>query len=367
MNKNEFFPLSYCSGRSETLARLGTLYEHRSREQICAIFDVPTEEMRRFRDGHEDGFQDYPNPVERITFWDAHLAERKAVEDDSVPTVYLSEMDQGLYGGLLGGDVRFLCDTQTAWISSMVSPLFDRIEDATGLKLDREHPWWRRYIEQLDVFTAAAAGKFGISHYILVDSLNLIFECIGATKTYLALMDAPNRVAKLIEFAYDFNVAIHEEFFKRVGLLAGGTCSNMIGWCAGRVVSESVDPFHMMSVDDFEKWGRGPVQRIFDHFDGGCLHIHANGRHLLEPVTSIRDLKAIYLGDDVGFPPAFEVLDELKARVGNVPVVVRVKQNEFAAALDAHTLVGGVLYRITNSPDADTANRTMDRVREYVT
>ena len=34
----------------------------------------------------------------------------------------LSELDQGLYGGLLGGDVRFLAHPENGWISSMVPP-----------------------------------------------------------------------------------------------------------------------------------------------------------------------------------------------------------------------------------------------------
>ena len=83
LNENNPFPLSYCSGRSETLARLGSLYEHRSQEQICAMFDVPTEAMRRFRAEHKDEFCEVPNPAERIMFWDAHLAERAKVSEST--------------------------------------------------------------------------------------------------------------------------------------------------------------------------------------------------------------------------------------------------------------------------------------------
>lgn len=86
---------------------------------------------------------------------------------------------------------------------------------------------------------------------------------------------------------------------------------------AGRVISESVDPFHMTSVEYFERWRREQLEQIFAEFDGGVTHLHGNGRHLLEAVSSVRGLKAIALGDDRGFPPAFDVLAGLKRRAGH--------------------------------------------------
>ena len=139
----------------------------------------------------------------------------------------------------------------------------------------------------------------------------------------------------------------------------------MAQWLRGRVVSESVDPFHMTSVDYFERWGREPVERIIGRFDGGVLHIHGNGRHLLEAVSTIRGLRCIYLGDDKDIPFAFDVLSGLKARVGDMPLVVGVEYPAFVDALRARRLPGGVYYRVSGVPDADTANRCMDLVRAW--
>ena len=359
------FPLSYCAGGWETLRRLRRLYEDRAADQVCAVFDFPTAALERFGRAHPAGFCEYPDLAERARFWDEHLAERGRAGDDFLPAAYLGECDQGLYGGLLGGEVRFLSDPGTGWISSMVPPLYAELSEAEPLTFQPGGTWWRRWTEQLDVFGRAGAGKFGISHLILIDSLNFVFELVGATKTYLAVLDDPRRVRRAVEFAFDLNVQVHEEFFRRVGLVAGGTCSNMIGWGRGRIVSESVDPFHMMSVADFEAWGRGPVERMFDHFDGGVLHIHGNGRHLLEAVAGIPSLRGIYLGDDKGYPPAFSVLAELKRRCGGVPLVVGVGYERFVGALDRGELLGGVQYVVGGVPGLDAARRQMDRLRDF--
>jgi len=172
-------------------------------------------------------------------------------------------------------------------------------------------------------------------------------------------------VRKTIDLAFELNVMVQDTFFAAGVLINGGTCSNMAQWIPGRVVSESVDPFHMTSVDTFEQWGREPVERIMGHYDGGVVHIHGNGRHLLEAVSTIRGLKAIWLGDDLGYPSAFSILPEVRRRVGNVPLVVSCRFDEFLQAIEGGSLTGGVLYHISGVPDSTAANRLMDRIRDY--
>jgi len=365
VRKNETQPLAYKPTLDDVVARLRSFYERRSPERIFAVMKVPGRALAEFRARHPEGFCDYPDPAERIDFWDRLWAERAAIEDDSVPAAYLSEMDQGLYGGLLGGDVQFMTHPESGWISSMVAPLLDDWSEFDRLRFDPGHAWFARYLHQLDTFVAAAAGKFGVSHFILIDGLNFAFELVGATRTYLSLDEHPGRVRQAIAFAFELNVAVQNAFFERVPLVRGGTCSNMVQWIPGRIVSESVDPFHMTSLDCLEEWGRRPVERILARFDGGVVHIHGNGRHLLEAVAGFRGLKAIFLGDDRGYAGAFDVLGDLQRRTGDMPLVVEVDFERFTQGLDQHRLPGGVLYQVSGVPDVATANRRMEEVRAY--
>ncbi len=357
--------LAYKPAAEEVFARLGELWNRRAADRIFATMSVPSQALAEFAARYAEDFCDDPDPSERIQFWEKHFAERAALDDDSIPAAYLSEMDQGLYGGLLGGKAQFLAHPENGWISSMVAPILRDWPEFESLRFDPASAWFGRYLRQLDVFAAGAAGKFGVSHFILIDGLNFVFELLGATRTYLSLDEQPDMVRRAIDFAFDLNVKVHEAFFDRVGLLAGGTASNMVQWIPGRIVSESVDPFHMTSVACFERWGREPVERILGRFDGGVLHIHGNGRHLLEAVSTIRGLKAIYLGDDRGFPRAIDVLGRLRNRTGDVPLVVSVDYAEFVERLDRRELPGGVLYQVAAAPDIATANRLMERVRAY--
>lgn len=359
--------LKYKPTAAEVVGRLRSLYDRKASDQTFATFKVPSAAIDHFAKEYSEGACDAPNLDERIAFWDRYLAERTRLEDDSIPSAYLSELDQGLYGGVLGGEVEFMAHPDNGWISSMVAPLLDDWSEFDALTFSESSPWFQRYLRQLETFVQGAGDNFGISHFILIDSLNLVFELVGATNTYMSMIETPELVRRAIDFAFDLNVKIQDTFFEKVGLLAEGTASNMVQWVPGRIVSESVDPFHMTSVDYFETWGREPVERILGRFDGGVLHIHGNGRHLMEAVSTVRGLKAIFLGDDRGFPNAFDVLGEIQTRTGDVPLVTSVDVNDFVQKLDAHELPGGVLYHVTGADSIDTANRIMECVREYRT
>lgn len=361
--------LAYKSNAAETVQRLTALVERRAPDRIFALFRTPSEAMRRFIQTHQTAFSlEYPDPGERVRFWDELLAERSALEDDSIPYAYPSEFDQGLYGGLLGGDVRFLCMAEegwnsSGWISSMIPPLLRDWSEFDALRFDEHHPWWVRYVSQLELMSEAARGKFGVGHFTAIDSLNFVYELVGGTNTYLSLYEAPDMVRKAIDFAFDLNVKIHRTFFDIVPDLDGGTCGFVLPWIPGRVLCESVDPFHMTSVADFERWGFEPIERIFREFDGGVLHLHGNGGHLLEAVCRLPGLKVLRLSKD--WPGVIETLGELRRRGGDTPLTVDVDYPEFVEALSRHTLPGGVFYNVSGEMDVSASNRCMEMVRSY--
>ena len=131
----------------------------------------------------------------------------------------------------------------------------------------------------------------------------------------------------------------------------------MASWVPGKIINESVDPFHMASVDYFVKWGKEPLERVLAQYDGGVVHVRMNGVHLLEPVSAVVGLRAVAFFDECGYPSAFGQVAELKRRASGMPLVVSASFDEFSVALKEHRLTGGVLYKVSDVPDNDTANQ----------
>ncbi len=358
--------IAYKKCANDVIERLKPLYDRKATDRIFADFQIPSKTMEAYRREHREGYTTYPDPLERARFWDSLLKEKMLSEDDTIPNAYLSEFDQGLYGGLIGGEVQFLDDPGIGWISSMVKPMYQELgEFRVPEKVDTSHHWFQTYLKQLEVFAEVSRDKFGISHFILIDSLNFVFELVGATKTYLSLFENPEKVREVIDFAFGLNVKVQEAFFEHTPSYMGGTFSNMVQWIPGRIVSESLDPFHMTSVEDYEIWGKEAVERMFAHFDGGVLHLHSNGRHLLKAAADLKGLKAIYLLDEKDNPLAFDELPVLKKQAGDVPLVVAVEGHVFEDHLKRQSLYGGVFYVVNSDRDVDGVNRVMEQVRRY--
>ena len=117
----------------------------------------------------------------------------------------------------------------------------------------------------------------------------------------------------------------------------------------------------------FEQAGRKLIERLISYYDGAVIHVHANGYgHLLPYVSTIKNLKAIMLGDDPYNPRAIDVIDTILPQCGDVPVTLHtVPYLDFVDLLSKHKLPGNVLYYVSDVPSISAANRTMDKVREY--
>lgn len=349
----------------EAICRLGNLYLGKNLNGICAKMEIPNKYIEQYKKENTNGDSEYPNIEKRAEFWENVLSIYSELDDDSLPNCYMSELDEGLYAGLVNAETRFLNDVSTGWISSMAVPFIKDLKDTYNFVLDEDNLWFKRYINQLHVYTQRAKGKFGISHFILVNGLNFLFELRGATNTYYDVLENSKEVQKLMDFSFDLNLWVQNIFFKTVGLYDGGTCSNMAQWIPGRIISESLDPFHMTSVDMFEEWGKGQIQKIFDCFDGGVIHLHSNGHHLLESAARLKGLKCIYLLDEQFTDPIYTKMDKLVDKRNNIPLVINIPFEVFTEKLLKKELPSNIFYIVTGVSDVKNANLVMKDVKSY--
>lgn len=128
----------------------------------------------------------------------------------------------------------------------------------------------------------------------------------------------------------------------------------------------SADAYHLANPDFYYCWGEPHLHKLLNHFGGGLLHLHSNGRHLLEHVRKLKHLICIYLIDEPWSPRAYDLLTDLKKKAGDVPLVIGCGFDEFERDLTAGRLPGNVLYYLVKgAPSVAAANRLMKKVRAY--
>ena len=350
----------------EAVARLGNLFSGSGGDCVCAFLKRESPALRKFAETHPGGETVYPDPEERLAFWSEYLAEDRELEDDSLPCAYLSEFDEGLYAGLLGGEVRFLNMSEMGWVSSMAVPKFagKPVEDLLSLRMpEDDHFWMKRYLHQLRAFRRGAEDRFGVSHLIVCDAVNLLYELRGATQTYWDLADDFDICRKVMDFSTELCQKVQDLYFEEIGLYRGGTFSNLCGWLPGKVIAESMDPYHLSGPAPFYEYGKEYIERMFSHYDGGIVHIHANAYFLVRQAAELQGIRAISLLDDPYNPPAYLQLERITADRGSVPLTVNVPYEWFVDRLKKKALIRNILYVVEGVPGFSEANALMKQVK----
>lgn len=355
--------LAYKLNADDAVERLSDLWSRQAQDRVFAHTPIPTTALRHYLHSHTDGPTCYPDPEKRIRFWDAHLAETAQVEDDWLPIAYLSEFDQGIYAASVGAPIHYMMHSDIGWVSSMTPPILEDISRVGELRIDPDADIIRLLDQQLRVYAEAARGRFGVAPFIVIDAMNFVSELRGATRAFEDTFDHPEETRWLMDFAFDLNVFIQKRVYDALDRFAGGSFVNMGSWAPGTPVLFSVDAYHLARPDFYYQWGEPHLQKLLDRFGGGLLHLHSNGRHLLEHVSKLRGLVCVYLIDEPWNPRAYDELALRKAQAGDVPLVVDCRADEFLRDLDTGRLSGGVLYNVSGLQTVSEANDLMKRVR----
>ena len=169
--------LSYKPNFHEVQTRLRSLWGRQAEDRIFATMAVPNPALARFAAAYPHGPCADPDVAQRTAFWDDFFRHRAAVDDDAMPAAYLSEFHQGLYGGLLGGTSASWPTRQPAGFPPCSLPLLGRlVRGSTASGFDAGHHWWRRTRGSSGRLVDAGRGRWGVSHFILIDGLNFVFE-----------------------------------------------------------------------------------------------------------------------------------------------------------------------------------------------
>ena len=72
------------------------------------------------------------------------------------------------------------------------------LDEALGIRLDPDHPWFRKYIDFAEALVRAANGRFPVGHSPEVGPTDLHGIFRGHTESILDLADEPEKSALLL-------------------------------------------------------------------------------------------------------------------------------------------------------------------------
>ena len=293
----------------------------------------------------------------------AHLRDSLS---DLIPLAYPTyNFGESIWSALLGGEITFSGTDTATWSHCMTPPIKD-LKKFKFPPIAPQNPWLMKMQEVTDYFVKNIEPVCDVTPFIVDDCINLLVELRGASAAYTDLYDYPEIISRFVDWSVDVNMQVFDAQSKLLTEFTDASIGEhpLRKYSLSRMPHFGIDAYGMCNAKIYEQYGLEQHQRMVAHYGGARMHIHGNGRRLCELVALIKGLNCCLMGDDVGFPPAWTVVEELKKRMHPVPIEVAIPREAFLKGLKEKTLPGGVMYRL-GAQSLSEENEIMGQVFEY--
>jgi len=193
----------------------------------------------------------------------------------------------------------------------------DETRSAQAIRFSPDNPWFRRLLAVQEAVVAHAAGRYPVSMSHLRGPTDILSAMLGSQPFLTALMDEPERVARLAQGAAQVWRAVAAAQEAVVPAYRGGYAIRQFGlWSPGRSVWLQDDTSSMMSLRHYRRTFL-ELMRTMSVYPFGVLHLHAPSLHIAETLADLPNIRAINVYFDspaVTLQTALPALQRLQAR-----------------------------------------------------
>ena len=182
-------------------------------------------------------------------------------------------------------------------------------EALQDVRLDREGPWFHKYLAFAQALVAFSDGRFPVSHGAFVGPSDLLGLLRGHTQGIVDLVDQPERAGALLERFGDIFVEITEVLWDQVPLWHGGYFDGMYQlWAPGPIARLQEDASGVYSPALYRRFLQPIDRRIAQHFPNCFIHLHSTSMFLLDAFLEIEELGCLEINNDALGPPLEEMI-----------------------------------------------------------
>jgi len=186
-------------------------------------------------------------------------------------------------------------------------------EEAAGIGLDRESPWYKKYMEFIDVLVERSASRYPVSHGTLVGPLDYMVNIRGHEQAVIDLMLEPEKASPMLERMGDFFIDITRDAWKRIPRFYDGWFDAQYQiWAPGPICRLQEDAIAVLSPDLYNRLLKPIDERISNTFPSAFMHLHATSMIVLDHILEIDKLRCLEVNNDVGGPPVSWLIPYLK-------------------------------------------------------
>ncbi len=165
-------------------------------------------------------------------------------------------------------------------------------EEALKVRLDPDHPWFRKYIDFAKALTRKADGRYPVSHGAELGPTDIHALLRGHNESILDLMDYEKESSELLWKLGDIFRDFTQELWKHIPLYHGGYFDAQYQlWSPGPIVRMQEDATAVYSPDLYRKLVQPIDRMIASNFASSFIHLHSTSMFLLEAFLEIEEIR----------------------------------------------------------------------------
>jgi len=164
-------------------------------------------------------------------------------------------------------------------------------DELRDIHLDRDNPWYRKYMAFIDTLVHRSAGRYPVSPSPLIGPSDLAAMLRGHTQFVLDLVSEP-RCQDLLQKLGDVFVEITRAAWARIPLFCGGYFDAQYSlWAPGPIARLQEDATGLFSPSLYRKVLQ-PVDRMAARqFTHAFMHLHPTSLFLLDAFLEVEEIR----------------------------------------------------------------------------
>ena len=226
-------------------------------------------------------------PQEWLDDYDRLLREGEEVQDDMLRGACPIQVAFPCFiPAILGCKIRVLPSNVLG--EEMILPW----EEALEKRLERQSPWFEKYMEFALALVDRAEGRYPISHGAELGPTDLHALLRGHNESIFDLLDEPEESARLLMHLGHLFVEFFQESWKRLPLFHGGFFDAQYQlWAPGSIIRMQEDATAVFSPDLYRKLVQPVDRMIASQFAYSFIHLHSTSMHLLEAFLEVEEIR----------------------------------------------------------------------------
>jgi len=182
-------------------------------------------------------------------------------------------------------------------------------QELEQVRLDRQNPWFRKYIEFAEALARRSNGRFPVSHGALLAPSDLFGQLRGHTQSIIDLVEETERSSRLLWRLAGIFREITEEVWKHLPLYHGGWFDGMYQlWSPGPIIRMQEDASALYSPRLYREFLQPIDRQLASGFSHSFIHLHSTSMFLLDAFLEVEELGCFEINNDVSGPPVTEMV-----------------------------------------------------------